>query len=204
MRNLNRFAPPALVALCLCLLAGPIAAAEKAPAAPAPAQRKIKAVVLTGGHGYDKKAFPKPFEGHADIACEFTAPQKGKPGLFADVDKWAYDTIVLYNFRQKLSKAEQANFLKLLDRGVGLFILHHALAAYPDWKEYEKILGARYYLKPTEVNGVKHPRSIWKHDVDMKIHVADAGHAITKGMKDFVIHDETYGKWSYFPAGGCC
>ena len=38
------------------------------------------------------------------------------------------------------------------------------------------------------------PRSAFKHDVDLKVHVADRRHPVTRGVKDFTIHDETY-KW---------
>jgi uncharacterized protein len=42
-------------------------------------------------------------------------------------------------------------------------------------------------------------RSIWKDDVDLQMHVEDANHPITKGLKDYEICDETYGKWRYLP-----
>jgi hypothetical protein len=187
----------AAAAVCLHVSPGTVPAAGQAPA-PAP-KGKLRVAVLTGGHAYDKKQFPNAFTGHDDIDVEIRSPQKGKPGEFADVGKWPYDVVVLYNFQQKLSEAERANFLKLLDRGVGLVVLHHAIAAYPDWQEWEKIVGCKYYLKPTERNGVKYPPSTWKHDVDIPVHVADPNHPITKGLKDFVLHDETYCKWTYYP-----
>ena len=185
-----------LAAACLTLSAGRMPAAE---AADKPVATKLRVAVLTGGHGYDKKAFPQVFKGHADLACELRERKKGQPSVFADVADWPYDVMVLYNFNQRLSEPERANFLKLLDKGVALVVLHHAIAAYPSWPDWEKIIGAKYYLKPTEVDGVPHGRSVWKHGVDMKIHVADPDHPITKGLKDFVAHDETYGKWTYFP-----
>ena len=190
-----------VTAACICLFAVPLLAAAGSPAAAR--GKRIRAVIVTGGHGYDKKLFPKTFQGHDDIDFridEGKAKPKAasKPPLFGDITKWPYDVIVLYNFRQKLSAAQRSNFLKLLDRGVGLVILHHAIAAYPAWPEFDKILGARYYLRPEEKGGVKHAPSIWKHGVRMKIHVEDPNHPITKGLKDFEVTDETYGKWSYF------
>jgi len=196
MKRPIRFAASLAAAACLAVLTGPLSSAEKAPT-PTPA-KTIRAVVVTGGHGFDAKAFPKTFEGHADIAFEIRQEKpKGKAHLFDDLAKWPYDVIVLYNLNRKLSASQRENFLKLLDRGVGLVILHHAIAAYPEWDEYEKILGAKYCLRPIERNGVKLPRSIWKHGVDIAVHVADPNHPITKGMKDFVLRDETYGKWTY-------
>ncbi len=81
-----------------------------------------------------------------------------------------------------------------LKEGKGLVVLHHAIATYPAWPEYWNIIGARYYLAATNINGVAKPRSAFKHDVDFKVHVADTRHPVTRGVKDFDIHDETY-KW---------
>jgi len=159
------------------------------------AKAKLRVLVLTGGHGYDKKTFPKTFEGHDDI--DFKIQDKGSP--FVNVDNWAYDVMVLFNFNRKMPEAQRANFLKLLKRGVGLVVMHHAVAAYPGWIEYEKIIGATYALKAFQRDGVKFARPIWKHDVHFDIHVEDKTHPITKGISDFKILDESYKKWTYHP-----
>jgi type 1 glutamine amidotransferase len=108
--------------------------------------------------------------------------------------------VVLYSFRQKLSNKGKANFLKLLQRGVGLVAMHHAVAAYPGWEEYEKIIGATYSLKKGLVrNGMKYMRPVWKHDVDFNVRIEDKNHPITKGMKDFKLNDESYRGWVHHP-----
>jgi type 1 glutamine amidotransferase len=169
------------------------------PAAPAPAAGPLRALVIAGGHGYAEKEFPKAFEGHADIACTFFTEKVGGEA-YEDISKWDYQAIVLYNFNRKISQTQQKNLLQLLDRGVGLFIMHHAVAAYPEWPEFWKILGGRYYLKETAEGGVTHPRSIYKHDVDFKIHIEDPRHPVTAGLSDYPIHDETYGKYTVAPS----
>ncbi|MBM4019484.1 MAG: ThuA domain-containing protein [Planctomycetes bacterium] len=185
---------------CAWAAAGPAAPAPAAgrPAAEAGAARPLKAVVIAGGHGYPEKEFPKVFEGNADIACTFFTEKVGGEA-YDDISKWDYDAIALYNFNRKLTDAQQANLLKLLEKGVGLVVLHHAIAAYPDWPEWPKIFGARYYLKDVEEGGVKHARSGWKHDVDFKVRIADAAHPVTKGVADFAIHDETYCRFDVDP-----
>ena len=169
-------------------------AAEKQAKAAKPAETKpkLRVLVVTGGHGYDKKKFPKTFEGHDDIEFKI---QGGSP--FENISDWKYDAMVLYNFKQRISETQRANFLKLLKKGVGLVVMHHAIAAYPGWLEFEKIIGATYVLKAVERDGVKYARPVWKHGVDMKIHVEDPSHPITKGLADFEIKDETYKKWVY-------
>lgn len=181
------------------LLAGGLRSAEEAKSA-AGDPKKIRTVVVVGGHGYDKGRFPDAFAGNDDIGVDIREiKEKGKKGVFEDIENWPYDVMVLYSFGQQPSEAEKANFLKLLDRGVGLVILHHAIAGYPDWDEYEKILGAKYCLKPITRDGVEMPASIWKEGVEIKVHVEDANHPITKGMKNFSLVDETYGKWTWHP-----
>jgi len=161
--------------------------------------KKLKVLVITGGHGYDKKTFPKTFAAATDMDIKIldTSKKGGSAAVFEDISKWDYNVFVLYNFKQKITEKQRANFLKLLDRGVGLVSLHHAIAAYPGWIEYEKVIGATYVLKECVRDGVKYPRPKWKHGVDFKIHVEDPSHPIVKGIEDFEIHDESYKLWVY-------
>lgn len=168
-----------------------------APAAGAAEAKPIRALVVTGGHDYDVKEFPKVFEGREGITA-VQAPQKDST-VFDSIDGWAYDAIVLYNFAQGINEKQQANLLALLDKGVGLVILHHAVAAYPKWPEYRAILGGRYYLEDEEENGVKRARCTYLHDVDFKVHVEDPNHPVTRGLTDFEIHDETYHGYTMDP-----
>jgi hypothetical protein len=163
---------------------GPAAAAEKA----------LNVVVLTGGHDFDKAAFPKVFEGHADIQVTF-ADQKDHSEIFEDISDWKYDVIVFYNMSAKISVKRQENLLKLLDKGVGLVPLHHVLGAYPEWPEFSKIIGGRYLLKPQEWEGQQRPGSTYKEGIMLKMHV-EADHPVTSGIQDFEIEDEGYkGQW---------
>ena len=185
----------AAVGLILAVTAAPAEAKTEQPGVQA---GKIRVLVVTGGHGFDKKVFPKTFAGHADIEITFSNAKRGAPSVFEDISKWPYDVMVLYNFNQRISARQKANFIKLLDRGVGLVVLHHAIAAYPDWIEYTKIIGATYVLKDGVVrDGVKYERPVWKHGVKMKIHVEDAKHPITAGLADREVLDESYKKWAY-------
>jgi uncharacterized protein len=81
---------------------------------------------------------------------------------------------------KKPNDKQQENFLKLLDKGVGLLVLHHAIYGYRPWPEFQKIVGVTSWLSGA------------KDGVDMKIHVEDAKHPITQGLSDFAITDEVY------------
>ncbi len=186
---------PALLALA-GLLASPGATAKaKEDAASA---KKIHVAVVTGGHGFNEKEFCKLFQGYDDITYKHL-PQKTGGELFEDIADWPYDAIVLYNFNQQITPKQQENFLKLLDKGVGLVILHHANAAYNNWPLYWKIAGVEFHFKPWEQNGVKMVPSGYKSNVKFKIHVADRNHPITRGLKDYDFVDETYCRTSIDP-----
>lgn len=153
---------------------------------------RLKVAVLTGGHDFEREPFFKLFKGYNDI--EYVEVQlKDHSEIFEDISKWDYDVIVLYNMTQKISPPRQKNFIKLLKkRGVGVVAMHHTMGAFQQWPEFKKIIGGKYYLKPTEEDGVEHCGSTYKHDMDINVYIADTSHPITRGMSDFQIHDETY------------
>jgi len=112
--------------------------------------------------------------------------------IFEDILNWDYEVIVMYNMTQNISQKRQDNFKKLLDRGIGFVCLHHNMGAYQQWPEFKKIAGGKYYLKPTKEGDKERRGSTYKHDIDMEVKIADSSHPITKGLKDFEIHDEGY------------
>jgi len=150
---------------------------------------KIRVVILVGGHGYDQRGFEELWSGFHDIASEVW---KGGPyTVFDDISDFNYDIIVMYNLSSGITDTQKQNFLKLLDKGVGLVVWHHALANCQGWPEFEKIAGGKFWMKPGERNGVQIPRSGTGFGM-VKMHIEDPNHAITKGMPDFVIEDEPY------------
>jgi type 1 glutamine amidotransferase len=154
---------------------------------PSKPKEKIKIVVVTGGHDFEREPFLSLFKGCDDI--EYVEAQlKDHSEIFEDITGWDYDAIVLFNMTQNISSKRQENFIKLLNRGVGVLALHHSMGSFQQWDEYAKIIGAKYYLQPAGQNAA----STYKHDVDFKIHIADDKHPITRGIADFTIHDETY------------
>jgi len=152
---------------------------------------KITIAVVTGGHDFQKKPFLQIFSSYKDVNCTHIHLQD-ESEIFENIDNWPYDVIVLYNMTQRISPKRRANFIRLLHKGVGVLALHHSIAAFNNWPEYRKIIGAKYYLKDTIENGVLHKRCQYKHGVNIKLHVADDSHPITRGISDFTILDETY------------
>jgi type 1 glutamine amidotransferase len=191
-------------ALTLLLLA---AVALATAALPARAADKIRVLVVTGGHAFEQPQFLKVFEDNAEITFNAVAHPAGKdaagqPDPFeqaiAPDAAGAFDVLVLYDMWQKISDGGKTNLLSLLKQGKGLVSLHHSIANYQAWDEWEALVGGRYYLADKVVNGVQKKRCLWKHDVDVPVKVA-AQHPVTTGLSDFTIHDETYKGYDVSP-----
>jgi type 1 glutamine amidotransferase len=176
-----------LLVLQVLLFAFVAPAAESAQ----PAQGKIRVLVVTGGHGFEKEPFFKLFKDNPDITYQAVEHPQAYAMFKADAAK-QYDVIVTYDYGQKITEEAKADFVARLKDGKGLVVLHHAIAAYPDWPEYWKIIGAHYYLAKTNINGVEKPRSAWKEGMHFRIHIADPNHPVTRGVSDFDTHDECY------------
>ena len=151
------------------LLAAQCTAADVASDASA---KKIRVAVITGGHPFNQPEFFKLFQGYDDITYK-SLPQATGGEVFDNIADWPYDVIVLYNFNQKITPQQQENFVKLLEKGVGLVILHHANAAYNNWPLFWKIAGVEYHFQPRVENGVQMGTSGFKGDVKFKVHVVD-------------------------------
>lgn len=166
---------------------GLAAAEEEADKEPAP----VTAAIITGGHGFDKEALGGFLEALDGVECTLL-DQKDHSEFLEDIEDWPYDVIVFYNMSKKASPKRRANFEALMEKGVGLVALHHTMAAFPDWPEFHEAIGTDYLLADREIDGKKHPKSGFKHDLDLVIKIADPDHPVTRGVGDFETHDETY------------
>ena len=110
-----------------------------------------------------------------------------------------YDVVLLFDTPQYISEEAQQNFIAMLEKGIGVVALHHAIWSYDSWSEFVQILGGRGHHYPWMKNGVEQPRSTYRHDVEMTIGVLDKSHPITQGITDFVIIDEVYGGIELLP-----
>ena len=179
----------AAVAVLLWFSLRPAGAAESSSASPG----KVRVLLITGGHAFETNEFFQVFKDNPEIT--FQAVQHPKAyAMFKDSAASQYDVIVTYDFNQQIPDEAKTELIARLKDGKGLVVMHHAIAAYPDWPEYWKIIGAHYYLAPTVVDGVEKKRSAYEHGRHFRIHVADPQHAVTRGVKDYDIVDETY-KW---------
>jgi type 1 glutamine amidotransferase len=152
---------------------------------------KLRVLLVTGGHGYEQEPFMELFKSFSDVT--FThVEHTNAHALFTPAAAKDYDVLVLYDMWQKIGEAAQTNFVNLTTSGKGVVALHHSIANYNEWDTYADLVGARYYLRPKTINGVEKARSQYQHDVQIKVKIVDPQHPVTRGVQDFVIHDETY------------
>jgi uncharacterized protein len=155
---------------------------------------KLKVLVITGGHGFEREQFFKVFKENPGIT--FTAVEHGKTNASAydRDDLLTYDVVVLYDMQKNITEEQKAKLLSLFDKGVGLVVLHHALVSYQHWPEYEKIIGGKYPEADGKA-GVVTDQSGYQHGVEVPVIVVAKDHPVTAGLKDFTIHDEIY--WGF-------
>jgi len=156
----------------------------------------VRVLLITGGHDYDKE----PFDAFMKSLLGITVTEVKHPNalaMFRPENRALYDVVLFYDMPNAINEQEKKDFLDCLNVGKGMVVWHHAYCSYQNWPEYQSIAGGRYHEKPwTDSKGVTHPASTYKHDVQFRVKVADKKHPVTKGVSDFDILDETYGRGS--------
>lgn len=176
--------------LCAMLLV--IAATSIVSAADSAA--KIKVLLITGGHDFEKEPFYRVFQENPEISFTPVAHKGTNADAFERDDLLSYNVIVLYDIRRSITDEQKAKFLSLFDKGIGLVVLHHALVSYQHWPEYESIIGGRYPEEDGKYGAVT-PQVGWEHDHEVPVVIVAKDHPITAGVQDFTIHDEIY--WGF-------
>ena len=172
-----------LSAVLLTILAG-------AASAQTPNNTKIKVLILTGGHGFQAEPFFQMFRDNPDITFVTAAHEKTAEGYDRD-DLYTFNVVVLYDAQVNITEAQQARFLALFDKGIGVVILHHAYLSYPMWAEYGRIAGGKYiYREEQRAQGFA--SSHYRGDVDIPVTIAAKDHPVTAGLQDFLLKDELY------------
>ncbi len=156
-----------------------------------PTNGKLRLLVVTGGHGFERLPFLALFESLTNTTFR-VVEHPSADALFRPEATNQYDVVVFYDLWGTIDDAGKANFVNLTASGKGVVVLHHAIADYNEWDGYADLLGARYYLRPKTVGGVAKARSQYKEGMPIKVKIADPTHPVTRGLQDFEIHDETY------------
>jgi uncharacterized protein len=191
------------------LWAGSAPAAEK-PEAPA----KIKCLIVTGQMRWHDIKNTTPllktqFEATGRFAVDVLdvpnkdAWEKAKP----DFSKYG---VVLINYEGEMPPADtQKAFEKYMADGGGLVVYHFAIATWPDWAEWNKMLGIMWHPDPKAGEGldvdpatgklVRHAKgegigSRHGQPYEATLSVFEKDHPVTKGLPAKWVHtkDEIY------------
>jgi type 1 glutamine amidotransferase len=146
----------------------------------------IRVAVVTGGHSFDVPEFHRLFR---ELPGVDAYPQHMEHfASSSQAVRDAYDAVVLYGMeRGEVPEAgphyagnTKAALERIVDRGQGIVILHHALLAWEKWDFWDHVIG----------HDERNFR--WKPDLDLTIEVATTEHPITRGMTSFGTMDEGY------------
>src|SRR5215213_8653665 len=107
-----------------CCLEGMLFGADSQPTA------RLKVLVVTGGHGYEKVPFQTMFNEDPNIRATFDEHRSTNATVFEREDFFEQDVVVLYDIRRTITEAQKTRFESLFEKGIGLVVLHHAIVSY--------------------------------------------------------------------------
>ncbi|HRK36283.1 MAG TPA: ThuA domain-containing protein [Candidatus Hydrogenedentes bacterium] len=164
-----------------------------------PTPPPVRALVVTGGHDFDRPQFFAMFESMAGVTWkEATLPEAN--ALYTEEAARDYDVIVFYDMYQEIEEAQKQAFLNLVaEGGKGVVSLHHSLASHQKWPEFHKVIGGRFHFDEAEVDGVKRGKSTFHIGQTLRVKILDPEDPVTKGVKDFEVVDESYAKFDVYP-----
>ncbi len=155
----------------------------------------IRALVVTGGHGYNRETFNAMLESLGEKYSFKIVEFPEAFDMFSPERRNDYDVLLFYHMWQNINTEQEKMFADCIRSGKPLVALHHSICAFDNWEEYWRIIGGKYFHKPTVLDGKEYPACSYIHDIKFTVKVA-ARHPVTKGVRDFEIFDETYkGYW---------
>jgi HEAT repeat protein/type 1 glutamine amidotransferase len=180
-----------------------------------PSTASLKAIIVNGQNNHNwKKSSPvlvRILEQTGLFTVDVaTSPPKGGDMQNFDPNFAAYDVIVLDYTGDPWPEKTNAAFLKYVASGGGVVVYHAASNAFPNWKEFNEILGLGGWGGRNEKHG---PYIYWQDGKivrdtspggggehgsqhEFQIVTRDEKHSITKGLPEKWMHakDELYAK----------
>lgn len=160
-------------------------------------------LAIARGHPYERDAFADLLQALDEFdVCHVEQPAAQRClGVHAARD---YDAILCYdmpgidfttvNTPRLITPHDDLvkDYLAMLEEGVGVVFMHHAIAAWPAWPEYANIVGGRFHYRPASLRGQQWPDSGYRHQVTHNVRTV-ASHPVTEGIPEhFEITDELY------------
>lgn len=149
----------------------------------------IKIMLVTGGHDFDEIEFFEMFDAMEGVDYEHFEQPKANAKLEKDLAE-DFDVLVFYDMWKTISNNEKAAYLKMTEQGKPFLFLHHSIASYQNWSEFEKILGGKYFENGENVP----PELLSSYDHDVWVYSkVETYTPVTKGFRDLRFFDEVYG-----------
>lgn len=162
---------------------------------------RIRVLVFYGGHPFNLEEFKSTLFADSGMDVSYAVLPDERDRLAPGLEK-EFDVLVMFDMDQKDPSPAQKEALKaLLDCGIGYFSFHHDTCALFNWDEYYDICGGKAMLDYAYPNGSpcatfrgqRYPFSTFlMGDADFR--VADPDHPVMRGVHDFSLHEELYGK----------
>jgi len=148
----------------------------------------LKLAVVTGGHAYDVVNFHRLFRAIGDDIDVYIQHMDDFASASAEMRRW-YDVVLFYLMLMDGPADEGHSWYEGKPKTVleelgqapqGIVLLHHGILAYPYSRRWNELTG---------INGRSFGYSIGEK---VTTHIANPDHAITRGLHDWTMTDETY------------
>ena len=175
----------------------------------------VDILLVTKGHGFDYGGFYAIFDDDPELnttQVEHPAAQV----LLRPENVAAYEAVVFYDMWGVAPDANgqlaqpsddyRRSVEALLDNGVGMVLMNHAMVQWPGWPLWRTVHGSSFMYKPATPEDEGVPRSGFRggasepeRNVDQFLSPADPSHPVLQGLGDgFRIVDEGYLKTADF------
>jgi len=142
----------------------------------------IPVLLLTGANNHDWKRSSPFLKKVLEDSGQYTVTLTEDPSSVLEKGGLdAYPLLLLDYNGPAWSAAAQANFLQAVATGTGVVAVHAANNSFPEWKEYEKMVGLTW--RSTSGHGKFH---------EFTVKITDHDHPATRGLADFRTTDELY------------
>ena len=149
----------------------------------------IKIMLVTGGHDFDTKEFFELFDAMENVEYKHIVQPEANAVIEKELAK-NFDVLVFYDLWETISKKEKAAYIKLTKQGKPFLFLHHSIASYQKWPEFEKIVGGKYFEKGENVP----PELVSTYNHDNWVYsTVETYTPVTKGLHNLRFFDEVYG-----------
>lgn len=146
-------------------------------------------LVVVGGHAYDTAAFYDMFDSMEDIRFDSVSYPNAREKL-KSAGLEAYDVLVFYDYIPDMPQRDSSIFINLAKKGKPMLFLHHSICSFQEWDGYMQMIGGKYVIPQFSED-----TALWsnyEHGIDLYVEVLDTIHPITRGIRNFTIHDEGY------------